>query len=60
MSDVLNQKRQEIVTALIDNLHSKHSELEACLNAHLILTELTETEYTFAKLLEKENFVRLM
>ena len=34
--------------------------LENCLNAHLILTELTETDYTFAKLLERDNFVRLM
>jgi len=61
MAEVLNQKRQEVVLSLIDNLNSKgNTDLEACLNAHLILTELTETDYTFAKLLEKENFVRLM
>lgn len=61
MAEVLNQKRQEVVLSLIDNLNSKgNTDLEVCLNAHLILTELTETDYTFAKLLEKENFVRLM
>jgi Holliday junction resolvasome RuvABC DNA-binding subunit len=61
MAEILNQKRQEVVLSLIDNLNSKgNRDIEACLNAHLILTELTETDYTFAKLLEKENFVRLM
>lgn len=60
MVDVLNQKRQEVVVALIDNLNSRSSDFEACLNAHLILTELTEMETTFGKLLERDNFARLL
>jgi hypothetical protein len=52
MSDNLNLKRTEIIHALIDNLSSKNkTDFEACLNAHLILTELTETEITFSKLI---------
>jgi hypothetical protein len=35
MSDILNVKRQEVITALIDCLSVKNKEdFEACLNAH--------------------------
>lgn len=61
MSDILNQKRQEVINALIDNLSSKNlTDLEACLNGHTIMTELTENEITFAKLIQRDNMVRLM
>ena len=62
MSEVLSQKRQEVVVSLIDSLSSKNKDnYEACLNAHLILTELTtENEMTFLKLIQKNNIIRLM
>jgi hypothetical protein len=52
MSDTLNQKRQEVVLALISNLSGKNKDdFEACLNAHTILTEMTEQAVTFTKLI---------
>jgi hypothetical protein len=61
MNDVLNQKRQEVVQALIDNLSSKnHNDFEACLNAHTILIEMTEQAITFSKLIQRDNVIRLM
>jgi hypothetical protein len=61
MNDTLNAKRQEVVVSLIENLSAKNkNDLEASLNAHLILTELTESEITFLKLVQKDNFLRLI
>lgn len=51
MSDVLGQKRQEVVTALIASLSGRNRDFEACLNAHTILSELTEQAVTFSKLI---------
>lgn len=60
MSDVLDAKRQEVILRLIENLSSKNKDdFEACLNAQTILTELTESEITFAKLIQRENIVKL-
>jgi hypothetical protein len=61
MSDTLNQKRQEVYLSLIESLSAKnHSDVEACLNAHLILTELCDNEVAFGKLIIKENIVKLI
>jgi len=52
MADVLNVKRQEVISKLIDSLSAKNKDdFEACLNAHTVLTELTENELTFGKLI---------
>lgn len=60
MSDTLNQKRQQVITALIENISSKNrDDFEAALNAHTILTELCENEITFSKLIQKENVLKL-
>ena len=60
MSDVLNQKRQEVITALISNLSGRNSDFEACLNAHTILSEMTEQAVTFTKLIQREVVVKLI
>jgi hypothetical protein len=61
MVDTLNQKRQEVIVALIAQISSKNrDDLEAALNGHTILTELCENEVTFAKLIQKENIHRLV
>lgn len=61
MSEILNKKQQQVILGLIENLSSKNQhDLEACLNAHFILTELTEYDTTFAKLINKECIVKLM
>jgi hypothetical protein len=52
MQDVLNQKRQEVIVSLIEQISSKNrKDLEAAMNAHTILTELCENEITFAKII---------
>ena len=61
MSDTLNQKRQEVVLALISNLSAKNkNDFEACLNAHTILSEMTEQAVTFTKLIQREVVVKLI
>ena len=61
MNEVLNTKRQEVIVSLIDCLSAKNKEdFEACLNAHQVLTELTENEITFGKLIQRDNVVRLI
>ena len=52
MTDILNSKRIEVVHSLIKSLSSYNKEdFEACLNAHTILTEMTESEVTFGALI---------
>lgn len=61
MLDILNQKRQQVVTSLIDSVSSKNrDDLEAALNAHTILTELCENEVTFSRVILKDNILRLV
>lgn len=61
MNDVLNQKRQEVIIFLIDSLSAKNkNDFEACLNANAILTDLTEHNVTFSKLIQRDNVIRLM
>ena len=52
MDEVLQAKRQEILLTLIERLSVKNSDLEYCLNANLILQELTDSEIGFLKLVE--------
>ena len=61
MFDILNQKRQEVLVSLIDQISFKNrKDLEAALNAHTILTELCENEITFGKIIQKDNIMRLV
>lgn len=61
MNNILNQKRQEVYLSLIENLSIKNkNDFEACLNAHLVLTEICDNEVAFAKLIAKENIVKLI
>jgi len=61
MSDTLAQKRQEVIVSLIESLSSKNkTDLEACLNAHTILTELCENEITFGKVIQRDNMMKLI
>jgi hypothetical protein len=61
MADTLNQKRQEVIVSLIEQISSKNrSDLEAALNGHTILTELCENEVTFSKIIQKDNIHRLV
>lgn len=60
MHEVLQSKKQEIVTRLIAKLSSRNLDLEQCLNAHGILMELADHETTFGKLVQKENLLALI
>lgn len=61
MHDTLVAKRQEVINSLIESLSQKNkNDLEACLNAQTILSELTENEGTFAELIKRDNMVNLM
>ncbi len=61
MQETLVQKRQEVILNLIEQISAKNrKDLEAALNAHTILTELCENEITFAKIIQKENVMKLV
>lgn len=61
MNETLNQKRQEVYKNLIESLSDKNqNDFEACLNAHLVLTEVCDNETSFTKLIIKENIVKLI
>lgn len=44
MTEVLNQKRQEVVETLMDRLGPGNDSFESCLNAHMVLFELSEND----------------
>ena len=60
MVDVLNAKRQEVVQTLIDRLSGKNSDYERCLNAHMILIELTDNDQLFGTLVDTGNVTKLI
>jgi hypothetical protein len=61
MNDILSAKRQEVIVSLIESLSAKNKDdFEACLNASTILTDLTEHNVTFSKLIQRDNVIRLM
>ena len=61
MIEVLKNRRQEVVAALIEKLSSKNlTDLESCLNAHTILSEMSDNDILFEKLVEKENLQKLI
>ena len=60
MHEVLQTKKQEIVTKLIAKLSARNLDLEQCLNAHSILLELADHDTTFGKLVQKENLLALI
>jgi hypothetical protein len=60
MADVLNAKKQEVISTLIDNLSSRNKDFEACLNAQLVLLELVDSDQLFPKLIEVANVKRLL
>jgi hypothetical protein len=56
MVEVLKNRRQEVVANLIDKLSAHNAtDFESCLNAHSILTEMSDNDVLFEKLVEKEN-----
>ena len=60
IQEVLNQKRHEVIGVLIDRVGSKNADFENCLNAHLILMELTENETLFPFLIETQQISKLI
>jgi hypothetical protein len=60
IQEVLNQKRHEVIGVLIDRVGSKNADFENCLNAHLILMELTENETLFPFLIETQHISKLI
>jgi hypothetical protein len=58
MTDILNQKRQEVVETLMDRLGPANKSFENCLNAHMVLAELSDNDQLFGKL--AENVQRLI
>ena len=44
MTEVLAQKRQEVIATLIERLGTSNKDYENCLNANMILTELSDNE----------------
>lgn len=62
MVQTIKEKRQEVIGTLIEQGLSgrNRGDLEACLNAHLILSELTDQEITYSSLILKENITRLI
>lgn len=61
MTEVLKARRQEVVAFLIEKLSSKNScDFESCLNANAILSEMTDNDVLFEKLVEKENLQKLI
>jgi len=52
MTEVLNQKRQEVIETLMDRLGPTNKNFENCLNAHMILNELSDNEQLYGKLAE--------
>lgn len=62
MAEVLGLKRQEVVATLIERLGcpaDKKEDLENCLNANMVLSELAESEQLYPKLVEAQNLQRL-
>ncbi len=55
MHFVLSQRKQEVVGRLIHSLTSQNKDVEKCLNAHYVLSELADNEMTYGKLVEREN-----
>ena len=55
MSDILSTKQSEVISFLIKKLSFKNHDLESCLNAHIILQELADSEAGFSKLAEKDT-----
>ena len=50
-----------MIVSLIEQISAKNrKDLEAAMNAHTILTELCENEITFAKIIQKDNSLRLV
>lgn len=60
MTEVLTQKRQEVIATLIERLGTSNKDYENCLNANMILTELSDNEQLFGKLVETQNVTRLI
>lgn len=61
MIEVLNQKRQLVISSLLLKLSAKNPhDFEGTLNAHQVLLDLTDNEVTFALLLQKDNLSRLI
>lgn len=60
MVQVLTDKRQEVIFALIGRLSAKNNDFENCLNANSILIELADNDQLFGKLVESQNFNKLI
>lgn len=60
LTEIHNQKRQEVIHELILKLSIKNRDFEQCMNAHTVLQELTENNQTYARLIEKQNIAHLI
>ena len=60
MIEVLNRRRQEVVSVLIDRLGLKNKDFENTLNAQAILLEIADNEMLFGKLVEQQNLTKLI
>lgn len=47
MMYILNQRKSEVVHSLVTSLTRKNKDLEQCLNANLILADLTDNEVSY-------------
>ena len=60
MRQILNEKRQEVISTLIDRLGPKCTDFESVLNAQTILQELADSKKIYKRIIDTRNIQTLI
>jgi hypothetical protein len=60
MRQILNEKRQEVISTLIDSLGPKCADFESVLNAQAVLTELSDSKKIYKRIIDTRNIQTLI
>lgn len=60
MGKILDEKKQEVITALIDMLGARNKDFEMCLNASMVLIEMSDCDNMYGKLVESQNITKII
>jgi|LauGreDrversion4_2_1035121.scaffolds.fasta_scaffold179408_2 hypothetical protein len=60
MRQILNERRQEVISTLIDRLGPKGFDFESVLNAQTVLTELGDSKKIYKRIISTKNIQTLI
>jgi len=60
MRQILNEKRQEVISTLIERLGPKSTDFESVLNAQTVLTELSDSKKIYKRIIGTRNIQTLV